>query len=177
MVRGAYALAASRQMCCADDLDLLTKYVWRVDVDGLVVQLGAGSGTMGLAILGARKDISLVTVDNDIQNLSWEHLALSNLRFKKWDRYNSWFGDSSGFGASWLWKTVDLLIVDADHSYRGAKRDLEAWGHKARTIFVHDYDGANAPRRYPGVKRACTQYFGGYPIETGGWSAVFEGKA
>ena len=183
MIDEAFRLASSRQMCCQDDLKLLIKLVQDHDEAPRVVQLGAGSGTMALAILGAREDGRLWTVDNDEENIGWERKALVNAGFDPeaqtviqgylYHRYYPTLSDSAVSGRSWV-DPVDLVVIDAEHSYRGVKRDLHAWGDKGTLFFCHDYDGTTAPRRYPGVKRACDEYFGKTPIMKAGWSAVFE---
>ena len=183
MIDEAFRLASSRQMCCHDDLKLLIKILQDHDEPLRVVQLGAGSGTMALAILGARNDLKLWTVDNDEENLDWERLALLNAGFDAQrdakdghPRYETILSDSTQCGREWV-GTIDLVVIDTDHSYRGVRHDLRAWGDKARLVFCHDYDGTTAPRRYPGVKRACDEYFDNAPILEAGWSAVFLGKA
>lgn len=49
---------------------------------------------------------------------------------------------------------VDMVFIDADHSYIGCKTDIAVWSPKARKyICGHDYD-------CPGVKRAVDEAFG-----------------
>ncbi len=182
MIDEAFRLASSRQMCCQDDLKLLIQLVQDHDEPPCVVQLGAGSGTMALAIVGARVDGQLWTIDNDQENLNWESKALQNAGFTApgfikslHPRYTQILSDSAQLGRTWIGK-IDLLVIDAEHSYSGVKRDLHAWGGKANLVFCHDYDGTTAPRRYPGVKRACDEYFGEPPVMKAGWSAVFNSR-
>jgi len=52
-------------------------------------------------------------------------------------------------------KSVDVLIIDADHSYTGAKKDYTAWLPKVAiggTILFHD-----AVSGFPGVVRLCDE--------------------
>jgi hypothetical protein len=56
-------------------------------------------------------------------------------------------------GATWKGKPVGLLFVDADHSYAGARQDIEVWSrHLApgAVIAVDDYGHPD----WPGVKEA-----------------------
>lgn len=51
--------------------------------------------------------------------------------------------------------SVDFVFVDADHSYEGCKRDIEAWAPKVRDggmVCGHDYSDL-----WPGVKRAVDE--------------------
>lgn len=51
--------------------------------------------------------------------------------------------------------SLDFIYIDADHSYKGCKRDLEAWYPKLKkggVIIVHDYHCC------VGVRRAVTEF-------------------
>lgn len=44
--------------------------------------------------------------------------------------------------------TLDFVFIDADHSYEGVKRDIEAWKPKVRAgglLCGHDYDNPGEP--------------------------------
>ncbi len=177
VIEAAYALAASRQMCCRADITLLVDVVNGLVDRPLIVQLGAGSGTMALAVLGARDDTVLESFDCSADALVWEQRALDNVRGQLKNlqkRYIAHMQQSAAAGRSWPRLVVDLLIVDADHTYPGVLSDLRAWVRHCKLVFVHDYDGATAPRRYPGVRLACDEVWGDTaPIHKAGWSAVF----
>lgn len=59
-------------------------------------------------------------------------------------------------------ETVDLLHIDAGHSYEECKADLEAWAPKVRAggaICVHDYGEPHNPvLRRPGVQQAVDEW-------------------
>lgn len=181
MIEAAYALADSRQMCCRADLDLLGATLDDCLPHPAVIQLGAGSGTMALMIIGHRRQPQLWTVDNDAENLGWEALALSNAGLAQdAECYAQLEGDSQNvdlvFNGGFEPDSIHLLIIDADHSYEGVKADLRVWlpmvvpgGY----IFIHDYDGTTAPNQYPGVRKAADEVLHRPPFRTGGWSAVF----
>jgi hypothetical protein len=52
-------------------------------------------------------------------------------------------------------KTIDMVFIDANHTYDAVKADIEAWLPKVRKIICgHDYaDG------WPGVKQAVNEKF------------------
>jgi hypothetical protein len=59
--------------------------------------------------------------------------------------------------------TLDLVFIDADHSYEGCKADIEAWRPKLRPggwLTGHDYDAD----RYPGVIQAVKELVPGYQL-------------
>lgn len=191
VVEAAYALAASRGMCCRADLDLLLEVMGTLPPDPVVVQLGAGSGTMALAIMGSRDDLWLTTVDHDPQALAWEQQALKNAGVEVYScretggmpcldghQYEAWNMDSAVAAQEWQYVglPVDLVIVDADHSFDSVIADVYAWRDHCGLMFIHDYDGTAAPRRYPGVRQACDAMWGETPpLYKAGWSAVFVG--
>ena len=50
-------------------------------------------------------------------------------------------------------KSVDMVFIDADHSYEGCKRDIETWLPKARKIICgHDYS-----QNWPGVVKVVDE--------------------
>lgn len=52
---------------------------------------------------------------------------------------------------------VDMVFIDADHSYRAVLDDLRLWEPRARKLVCgHDYGGP----RTPGVEKAVNEYFG-----------------
>ena len=57
----------------------------------------------------------------------------------------------------------DAVFIDGDHSYEGAKHDLERWGSRVRDgglVLVHD-----AISRFPGVLRAIEEWVASEPVE------------
>jgi len=54
-------------------------------------------------------------------------------------------------------KSVDMVFIDADHSYEAVKADIEAWLPKVKKLICgHDYE----PKNWPGVKQAVDEKFG-----------------
>ncbi|KKN78084.1 hypothetical protein LCGC14_0353110 [marine sediment metagenome] len=180
MLAEAYKLAASRQMACADDIALLATVMDTLPDVPTVVMLGAGSGTMSLAVYAVRPQCFMLTVDHDQENLNWEAKALANSTGDPTIlEHAQLHTPSKRAGENYRAVNVDLLIVDADHSYPGVKNDLIAWMpnmKKKGLIFVHDYDGTTAPESYPGVKQACDEVLGKRPKYRRGWSGVFNAR-
>ncbi len=180
MLSDAYALAHTRRMACADDIGLLATVMDMMPDVPTIVQLGAGSGTMSLAVYAIRPHCFMVTVDIDQQNLNWEAQALTNSTGDSSIlKHAQLHSASKRAGENYRAVNVDLLIVDADHSYEGVKNDLIAWMPnmtKDSLIYVHDYDGTKAPESYPGVKAACDEVMGKRPKLKRGWSAVFNAR-
>lgn len=58
-------------------------------------------------------------------------------------------------------RQFDMVFIDADHSYEGAKADIEAWWPLVKDGGImagHDYDHNN--RGWPGVYKAVHERFG-----------------
>lgn len=54
-------------------------------------------------------------------------------------------------------QSLDLVFIDADHSYEGVKADIHAWAPKVRQggiLAGHDYDQPD----FPGVKKAVDEF-------------------
>lgn len=115
----------------------------------VVVNIGAGAGTSGLAFLESRPDLTLYTID--IQNesspfgcLEGERqvvngAGLGHLWGTQWIQIQ---GDSSRVGLDWPLEPVDMVFIDGDHSYEGCTRDIESWLPNIKPsgiLSVHDY--------------------------------------
>lgn len=67
-------------------------------------------------------------------------------------------GDTVEIGKTWTGGPIDILFIDADHSYEGCLADIEAWSKHVipnGIIMGHDYSFV-----FPGVKRAVHEVFG-----------------
>jgi hypothetical protein len=65
--------------------------------------------------------------------------------------------NTTGVNAAGRVGSVDMVFIDANHSYQSVKADILAWKDKAiRMVCGHDYD-TNA---WPGVVRAVDEIFG-----------------
>lgn len=54
-------------------------------------------------------------------------------------------------------KSIDFVFIDADHSYEGCKKDIEAWLPKCKKLIAgHDYDKSC----WPGVVHSVNEVFG-----------------
>jgi predicted O-methyltransferase YrrM len=68
-------------------------------------------------------------------------------------------GDSLKVARQFGDQSLDLVMLDAKHSYRHVYRDIRHWQPKVRkggTICGHDYSAS-----HPGVRKAVNKYFGG----------------
>ncbi len=55
--------------------------------------------------------------------------------------------------------SLDFVFIDADHSYQGAREDINLWRSKVKAggwLGGHDYN----PKKFPGVVSAVDQAFG-----------------
>lgn len=178
-----------------DEVPALKALAQALPADPIIVNIGAGAGTSGLAFAEARKDATIYTID--IQRDSSPFGCLEGheqvLREAGFDidsyhtRFHSICADSKVVGLTWIvpfgqrilgvkqklygigMPLVDMVFIDGDHSYEGAKGDIENWLPNIKRngiLAVHDYDKAEAykrehnvadvphPKPWPGVDRA-----------------------
>jgi len=99
---------------------------------------------------------------NMFENLDIKHLYLIDAilqspllpNLKKFSDKFSLIIVPSPMAAKEVKEQLDFVYIDADHSYDGAKNDLEAWYPKVKAggVFCgHDYN-------YPGVEKAINEF-------------------
>lgn len=159
------------------ELALLQRLAKELPAKPVVVNIGAGAGTSGLAFVEARPDALVFTVDVQDDSSPFGSLEGERNAFRDGgllhllnDSWHQIQGDSKEVGRGWLAAgrpLIDLLFIDGDHSYAGCAGDILAWLPNVRAggvVAIHDYDKAsNDPtdhgRRfpYPGVDQAVRE--------------------
>lgn len=148
----------------------------------LIVNVGAGSGTSGLAFVESRPDATLVTFDiqdesspfgcleaeRDVINRAglydpgrhWQFCLDSKIAGREWI--------TRGFGRQIFGRNPNMVFIDGDHSYEGCKGDIEAWMPHlvpGGIMAVHDYRKEDLqpdpngphPKPWPGVDSAVNE--------------------
>lgn len=146
-----------------EELEALAKEASKI-VDGVIVELGSyfGKSTCTLAewCRGTTKVHAVDMWDN--RNMGKEMKADTFAEFSKniepWkDRIHPIREDTVAAAKNFKGPVIDLLFIDANHSYTACLADLEAWYPLVKvggTIMLHDYTQPMA-----GVKRAAQFYF------------------
>lgn len=104
----------------------------------VIVQIGAERGTSTLAILEARTDAFIFSIDKGVCEREFENLRKAEL---PWKRVVRLLGRSQDIGVHWPFR-VDMVFVDGDHSEEGVRGDITVWlGKIVREgiIAFHDY--------------------------------------
>lgn len=114
----------------------------------IIVNIGAGAGTSGLAFREAVPDAAIFTVDislgGPLGGLEGERNEFDNAGLHYPFQI---LGDSKAVGAAWDTK-IDLLFIDGDHSEAGLTGDILAWLPSVRDggyVLFHDYGSVNWP--------------------------------
>jgi len=185
-----------------DEIDLLTALSQELPGQApAVVNIGAGAGTSGLTFLSARTDLWLYTIDVVLESnlyggLENEMGILKAAGLLDFMRYLPIHQNSKVEGARWSHGPVDLVFVDGDHSYHGARGDIETWWPHLRPgglMAIHDYQKlecfqakhpetpvtdellAQLIKPYPDVDRAVADVLLGRQAEVAqvDWTIVF----
>lgn len=122
----------------------------------VVVNIGAGAGTSGLAFLETRDDVILHTIDITDASSPFGCLhaerevvqgaGLGHLFGVRWFQHHV---DSKLLAANWSGEPVDIVFIDGDHTYEGAVGDILLWLphiRKGSYMAVHDYHKAGLPQ-------------------------------
>lgn len=153
----------------------------------IVVELGVNHGNLSRELLAARDDLTLYMVDswlgaehqpdhykntrdrnahrpqsaatgayNKVLKLAEQYKGRTHIIKMDTVRASNYFQDES----------VDLVFIDADHSYEGCISDIESYIDKTRYwIGGHDYKNPQPQFDFSGVDKAVEEIFG--EVETG----------
>lgn len=130
-----------------------------------MVELGVHRGALSERLLAARWNLTLYMVDlweptadyPGERNEAYATAVARTIQYGK--RARIICGNSIDVACNFADSSVDLVFVDADHSYAGVKADLEAWAPKVRSGGVlggHDY---RSDKGY-GVIKAVDEFTG-----------------
>ena len=140
-------------------------------LQGISVRTGSSS----LALLEARSDLILTTIDIQAQDspfgsLYAERKAVEVAGFQ--DRLFQIHGDSKTVGQHWNGEQFNMVFIDGDHSYEGCSGDIVAWMPHLKVggiMAVHDYEKHKAydglpsdakaphPKPFPELDRAVDE--------------------
>lgn len=165
----AEALRQAFHYLYKNELPALQKLARSLPEKALIINIGAGAGTSGVAFMEARDDLRLTTIDITKDSSPFGCLVGEEEELRKrglWgDRNSQIHRDSKLAGREWTGKKVDMVFVDGDHSYEGCRGDIEAWLPHIKAggiIAIHDFrkgdlaetaDGPH-PVPWPEVDRA-----------------------
>lgn len=138
----AYSLSKTYGLFARPEIDALMQAVRTLPKNPVAVILGASVGTATMSILEARPDIKVYTVDLD--NCTIEKMHADRYGFSS--RLAQIRGHSAKVGATWNKGAIDLLFVDACHTYLAVKADNKVWlPHlkKGGIAWYHDYGTDN----------------------------------
>lgn len=109
-----------------DEQNYLVELARQVPDDGLIVEIGGEFGqSASLFARGAADQVRIVTIDKFPGDLLDQHRQ--NLDEAGYGgRTEQITGDSQVAVETWD-GDINLLFIDGDHSYEGAKADLDAW--------------------------------------------------
>ncbi len=149
----AYEVANWLTYLTLAEVDALKAIVHSLPDNPKVVNIGAGGGTSGLAIMETRDDVHLTTIDVMLESspmgcLEAETRVLTDAGILPSatvaGRYRQIRGDSKSVAEYWREtnELVDFVFVDGDHSFFGARGDITLWLRNLKEdgiIAVHDY--------------------------------------
>jgi predicted O-methyltransferase YrrM len=142
------ALKVARAFGYMYDWEVLTLQVIvrSLPLNAMIINIGAGAGTSGLAMAEARLDLlpNIYTVDIAQDGGPLGGLVSEQHAFRDYNTplVNQILGDSYDVGMAWDKGPVDLVFVDGNHSSLGVERDIDAWLPFVKNggyMLFHDY--------------------------------------
>jgi len=158
----ARALAAAFGYLFPEEVTLLSVLAESLPAGAVFVNIGAGSGTSSLCVTETNPAVKAYTVDisdgGPFGGLENERNAFAETGLPLPSQI---LGDSHAAGKLWIGGKVDMLFVDADHSFEGCNGDIEAWHPHVVAggiIVFHDYERDFWPEVKQAVDAAAERY-------------------
>lgn len=124
------------------DMDVVEPEVARLEPGQTYLEVGVDRGkSLSVARMVAQPGVQVVGVDLR------EDPGVVGTRFLR--------GDSIELAKTWEGE-IDVIFIDADHSYEGCKADIDAWyPHMTKdgVMLFHDCDASS-----PGVEKAVAEF-------------------
>lgn len=156
-----YSLSDWLHYLSRGEVDLLNENARVLPPNPKVVNIGAGGGTSGMTFMVSRPDLFLTTIDpvadiNPLGGLGNEYEMFLAAGLLDFNRYQPMQGESIKVADRFKDESLDLVFVDGNHSYEGAKGDIDCYVPKIKTggyMAVHDYMKIDAYHRsFPEVE-------------------------
>jgi predicted O-methyltransferase YrrM len=127
--------------CQVSDVNLLNKIVRELPDNPVCINIGAAYGTSALAMLEARPDSLVMSID--IVDCPEEQRMAAEGGFDQEDRYFFRRGRSQDIGKDYRYPVVDLVFVDGGHTYQDCYEDARIWYRVLKPngiMAFHDYE-------------------------------------
>lgn len=145
------------------DVETLHRLARMLPDRAVVTNIGAGLGTSALAMLEARQDLFILSIDTMACRAEQKHLREAGLYGLH--RVARLLGKSYEIGEHWPW-LVDMVFVDGGHDYESVRLDIETWIPKVKRggiIAFHDY-GPGGRHHIKAIKDVVDALMGGYEV-------------
>ena len=156
MTHTSETLQAAFGYLFVEEVQALKELVRMLPSQPEVLQIGAGAGTSSLAILEARDDVHLTTIDieagdSPFGSLFAERKVVTEAGYI--NRLTQVHGDSKEIDLRPV--VFDMVFIDGDHSYEGCYSDITRWATYLAPdsiMAIHDYKKADAYNGLNGAK-------------------------
>jgi predicted O-methyltransferase YrrM len=141
------------------DVDTLQELVKDLPVDPTIINIGASFGTSALAMLEARPDAYIFSIDIAEYPQERQHIEEAGLDSNRVIRI---LRRSQEVGKHWPW-WVEMVFVDGGHGKEAVEGDIDAWLDKVQPggiIAFHDYGQPSLPH----VKAVVDEKMKGYEV-------------
>ena len=174
MTHTSETLQAAFGYLFVEEVQALKDLVRMLPSEPEVLQIGAGAGTSSLAILEARDDVRLTTIDIEAGDSPFGSLFAEKKVVTEAghiNRLTQVHGDSRYVDLERDALPFHMIFIDGDHSYEGCRADIIDWmAHLVHggIMAIHDYNKADAynnltndkaphPKVWDGVDRAVNE--------------------
>jgi predicted O-methyltransferase YrrM len=139
--------------CQVSDVNLLKKLIKALPDNPMCINIGAAYGTSALAMLEARPDSSVISID--IEDCPEEQMTMDENGFSDSHRYHFVKDRSQNFGKHLREESVDFVFIDGGHKYKECYEDAMVYYKVLKPngiMAFHDYE--SKIRVLESVKRA-----------------------
>ena len=159
MANAIYSITTEAERTC------LAELAQEIPDQGIIVEIGCLYGGVTAVLALAQPNAAVIAIDDfswhpDGMPVNSAAMVMENMEKVGADNVKVLIGDSREIYKVWTVDKIDLLWIDAGHSFEFVWSDISNFGPWSNVIALHDYQN---PAEWMGITKAVTLFLEKHP--------------